>query len=161
MRIGIYPGSFDPITLGHLDIVKRARNICDKLIIAAAINISKKPLFNIEERLEMIRKSCSNMDNIEITTFNGLLADYCKEKNVNFIVRGLRSGIDFDNEYAVALINRRLAPEAETIFFLSDSELSCVSSSMVKEIASYGGDITTFVPQFVKQKLSEKFSNQN
>ncbi|MBN2041161.1 MAG: pantetheine-phosphate adenylyltransferase [Spirochaetes bacterium] len=161
MRIGIYPGSFDPITLGHIDIIKRAGSICDKLIIAAAMNISKKPLFNIEERLEMIRESCNNLKNIEITTFNGLLADYCIKRNVNVIIRGLRPGLDFDNEYAVALINRRLAPEAETIFFPSDSELCFVSSSMVKEIASYGGDVTTFVPQFVKQKLSEKFSNLN
>ena len=94
MRIGIYPGSFDPLTLGHLDIIERARNICDKLIIAAAKNISKKPLFSIEERLEMIRQSCISINNIEIVTFNGLLADFCKERNVNFIAKGIRNRTD-------------------------------------------------------------------
>jgi pantetheine-phosphate adenylyltransferase len=159
MRIGIYPGSFDPLTFGHLDIIERARNICDKLIIAAARNISKKPLFSLEERLEMIRQSCTSMDNIEIVTFNGLLADYCKERNVNFIAKGIRNRMDIDYEYAVSLMNRKLAPETETIFLLSRTEHSFISSSMVKEVASYGGDITSVVPQFVKQKLTEKFSN--
>ncbi len=158
MRIGIYPGSFDPLTLGHIDIAERARNICDKLFIAAAKNISKKPLFSIEERLEMIRECCLDMANIEIVTFEGLLADFCINRNVNFIARGIRSGTDFDTEYAVALLNKKLAPETETIFFPSGSEYSFVSSSMVKEVASYGGDLTTLVPQFVHQKLTEKFS---
>jgi pantetheine-phosphate adenylyltransferase len=159
MRIGIYPGSFDPLTLGHLDIIERARNICDKLIIAAARNISKKHLFSLEERLEMIKQSCTSMDNIEIVTFNGLLADYCKERKVNFIAKGIRNRMDIDYEYAVSLMNRKLAPETETIFLLSRSEHSFISSSMVKEVASYGGDITSVVPQFVKQKLTEKFSS--
>ena len=158
MRIGIYPGSFDPLTFGHIDIVERAKNICDELIIAAAINISKKPLFNIEERLEMIRQSCKYLNNIEITTFNGLLADFCIEKNINFIAKGLRSGKDFEKEYAEALINRKLAPNIETIFFISGSEFSYISSSMVKELASYGSDVTSLVPQFVNQKLIQKFS---
>ena len=159
MRIGIYPGSFDPLTFGHLDIIERARNICDKLIIAAARNISKKPLFSLEERLEMIRQSCTSMNNIEIVTFNGLLADFCKEKKASFIAKGIRNRMDIDYEYAVSIMNRRLAPETETIFLLSRSEHSFISSSMVKEVASYGGDITSVVPQFVKQKLIEKFSN--
>ncbi|MFH0976435.1 MAG: pantetheine-phosphate adenylyltransferase [Spirochaetota bacterium] len=159
MRIGIYPGSFDPLTLGHLDIIERARNICDKLIIAAAKNISKKPLFSIEERIEMIKQSCSSMDNIEIVTFNGLLANFCKEKKIDFIAKGIRNRTDIDYEYAVSQINRKLAPETETIFLLSRCEHSFISSSMVKEVASYGGDVTTIVPQFVKQKLIEKFSS--
>ncbi len=159
MRIGIYPGSFDPLTLGHLDIIERARNICDKLIIATARNISKKPLFSLEERLEMIKQSCTSMDNIEIVTFNGLLADYCKERKVNFIAKGIRNRMDIDYEYAVSVINRKLAPETETIFLLSRSEHSFISSSMVKEVASYGGDVSSVVPQFVKQKLIEKFSS--
>jgi pantetheine-phosphate adenylyltransferase len=159
MRIGIYPGSFDPLTFGHLDIIERARNICDKLIIAAARNISKKPLFTLEERLEMIKQSCASMDNIEIVSFKGLLADYCKERKVNFIAKGIRNRMDIDYEYAVSLMNRRLAPETETILLLSRSEHSFISSSMVKEVASYGGDISSVVPQFVKQKLIEKFSS--
>jgi pantetheine-phosphate adenylyltransferase len=159
MRIGIYPGSFDPLTLGHLDIIERARNICDKLIIAAARNISKKPLFSLEERLEMIKQSCISMNNIEIVTFNGLLADFCKERKVNFIAKGIRNRMDIDYEYAVSIMNRKLAPETETIFLLSRSEHSFISSSMVKEVASYGGDVTSVVPQFVNQQLIEKFSS--
>ncbi len=147
------------MTFGHLDIIERARNICDKLIIAAARNISKKPLFSLEERLEMIRQSCTSMNNIEIVTFNGLLADFCKEKKVSFIAKGIRNRMDIDYEYAVSIMNRRLAPETETIFLLSRTEHSFISSSMVKEIASYGGDVTSVVPQFVQQKLIEKFSN--
>jgi pantetheine-phosphate adenylyltransferase len=159
MRIGIYPGSFDPLTFGHIDIVERARNICDTLIIAAAINILKKPLFSIEERLEMIKESCSYMDNIEIATFQGLLADFCMEQNVNFIVKGLRSVTDFDKEYIEASVNRRLVPDVDTVFFLSSSEYSFLSSSVVKAVASCGGDVTSLVPQFVSQKLIEKFPN--
>jgi pantetheine-phosphate adenylyltransferase len=158
MRIGIYPGSFDPLTFGHFDIIERARNICDKLIIAAARNISKKPLFSIEERLEMISKCCVSMDNVEIVTFDGLLADYCKKRKVAFIAKGIRSRMDLDYEYAVALINGRLAPEIETVFLLSRSEHSFISSSMVREVASYKGDVSSLVPQFVNQKLIEKFS---
>jgi pantetheine-phosphate adenylyltransferase len=161
MRIGIYPGSFDPLTLGHLDIIERARNICDKLIIAAARNIQKKPLFTIEERLEMIRQCCTSMNNIEIVTFDGLLADFCVKNNVSIIAKGVRTKMDLDYEYAVAVMNRKLAPETETVFLLSRSEHTFISSSLVKEVASYGGDVTTVVPQFVNQKLIEKFSNKN
>ncbi len=159
MRIGIYPGSFDPLTFGHLDIIERARNICDKLIIAAAQNISKKPLFSTEEKLEMIRECCASMDNVEIIAFDGLLADYCIQRKVSFIAKGVRSRMDLDYEYAVALINRRLAPDIETIFLLSRSEHSFISSSMVREVASYGGDVSSLVPQFVNQKLIKKFSS--
>jgi len=159
MRIGIYPGSFDPLTFGHLDIIERTGNICDKLIIAAIRNIAKKPLFSIEERLEMIRTCCASMKNIEIVTFDGLLADFCKERDVNFIVKGIRNSMDIDTEYAIALMNRRLAPKTETILLLAGSEHSFISSSMVKEVASYGGDVTSAVPQFVNQKLIQKFSN--
>ena len=159
MRIGIYPGSFDPLTLGHLDIIERARNICDKLIIAAAKNISKKPLFSIEERLEMIRQSCISLDNIEIVAIDGLLADFCRERKANFIVKGIRNRTDLDYEYAISIINKNLAPEIETIFLLSRTDRSFISSSMAKEVASLGGDVTSVVPQFVKQKLIEKFSN--
>ena len=159
MRIGIYPGSFDPLTFGHLDIIERARNICDKLIIAVGQNILKKSLFSVEERMEMIKNCCSSINNIEIVAFSGLLADFCKEKNVNFIVKGIRNRMDIDYEYAVALMNRKLAPETETIFILSRSENSFISSSMVKEVASYGGDVSSVVPQFVNQKLTQKFSS--
>lgn len=159
MRIGIYPGSFDPLTNGHLDVFQRSRKICDKLIIAAALNISKDPLFTVEERLDMLKKCCLTGDGtVEIATFDGLLADYCIKNNINIIIRGIRAIVDYEYEYAVALMNKRLAPEIETIFLMADSEYSFVSSRIVKEVAFYGGEISTLVPQFVYQKLTEKYS---
>ena len=159
MIIGIYPGSFDPLTNGHLDILERSRKMCDKLIIAVARNISKKPLFTIEERLDIIDKSYNCDDGVEIVTFDGLLVEYCKNNNVTFIVRGVRAIIDFEYEHAVALMNRQLAPNIETIFLMAKSEYSFLSSSMIKEVALYGGNVTSLVPQFVNQKLIEKFSS--
>lgn len=159
MRIGIYPGSFDPLTNGHLDIFERSQKICDKLIITAARNIQKNPLFSIEERLEIIKKCCESDEcEIEITTFDGLLVDFCREKGVDFIIRGIRALNDYEYEYAIALMNRRLAPAIETIFLMARSEYSFISSNMVKEVASYGGDVSTLVPPFVNQKITEKFS---
>ena len=159
MRIGIYPGSFDPLTNGHLDIFERSKKICDKLIITAARNIQKNALFSIDERLDILRKCCNGDDcSIEITTFDGLLVDFCKKNGVNFIVRGIRAINDYEYEYAIALMNRRLAPEIDTIFLMARSEHSFISSNMVKEVASYGGDISTLVPPFVNQKITEKFS---
>jgi len=156
MRIGIYAGSFDPLTNGHLDIFERANVICDKVIIAVAKNITKKTLFNIEERVEMIKECCGSVGNSEVTSFNGLLIDYCREKGVSVIIRGIRAIIDFDYEYAIALLNRRLLPEVETIFLVANSEYSFISSSMVKEVAGYGGDVSTLVPQFVNDTLAKK-----
>ncbi|MCU0820872.1 MAG: pantetheine-phosphate adenylyltransferase [Spirochaetes bacterium] len=159
MRIGIYPGSFDPLTNGHLDIFERSKKICDKLIITAARNIHKNALFSIEERLAILRECCKGDDcSIEITTFDGLLVDFCKQNGVNFIVRGIRAINDYEYEYAIALMNRRLAPDIETIFLMARSEYSFISSNMVKEVASYGGDISTLVPPFVNQKITKKFS---
>ncbi len=161
MRIGIYPGSFDPLTNGHLDIFERSKKICDKLIITAARNIQKKSLFTLEERLEIIEECCSGYDcNVEIATFDGLLVDFCKEEGVSLIIKGIRAINDYEYEYAIALMNRRLAPEIETIFLMARSEYSFISSSMVKEVASYGGDISTLVPPFVDNKLTEKFSKK-
>lgn len=160
MRIGIYPGSFDPLTNGHLDIFDRSRNICDKLIIAVARNISKKPLFTIEERIEIIRECCPSDDkNVEIVAFDGLLVDFCKKNDVNFIIRGIRAIIDFEYEYAVALMNKQLAPTIDTIFLTARSEYTFISSTMIKEVAYFGGDISSLVPQFVNQKLIRKYSS--
>ncbi|GAB4220373.1 MAG: pantetheine-phosphate adenylyltransferase [Spirochaetes bacterium] len=160
MQIGIYPGSFDPLTCGHLDIIKRATQLFDKLIVAIARNSEKFPLFAVEERLAMLQECCRDISKVEITSFDGLLAEYCKKNNINFIVRGLRAIVDFEYEYAIALMNKELAPSVETIFLMSKSEFSFVSSKMVKEVASYGGDISRLVPQFVSSKLKEKFQSQ-
>jgi pantetheine-phosphate adenylyltransferase len=158
MRIGIYPGSFDPLTNGHLDIIERSKQICDKLIIAVARNSAKVSLFDIEERLEILHECCSCYgDQIEIATFQGLLVDFCTERNIAFIIRGLRAIVDFEYEYAIALMNRKLAPDIETIFLIGRAEYAFLSSNIVKEVASYGGNISTLVPQFVQDRLSEKF----
>lgn len=161
MRIGIYPGSFDPLTNGHLDIAERAKSLCDRLIIAVAVNSAKHPLFSVKERLEFLHECCvCGSNSIEITSFEGLLVDYCREKGVTFIIRGLRAIVDFEYEFAIALLNKKLAPEIETIFLMSQSENSFISSNMVKEVASYGGDVTSLVPQFIHKKLREKYSSR-
>lgn len=160
MQIGIYPGSFDPLTCGHLDIIKRATQLFDKLIVAIARNSEKSPLFSVEERLAMLEECCKDISKVEITSFDGLLAEYCRKNNISFIVRGLRAIVDFEYEYAIALMNKELAPSVETIFLMSKSEFSFVSSKMVKEVASYGGDISRLVPPFVNSKLKEKFQSK-
>ncbi len=133
--------------------------MCDRLIIAIAKNSAKHPLFSVEERVEMLRKCCAcENDQVEITYFEGLLVDFCRKKGVSFIIRGLRAIVDFEYEYAIALLNKTLAPEIETMFLLSKSEYSFISSNMVKEVASYGGDVTSLVPQFVHKKLREKYN---
>ena len=159
MRKGIFPGSFDPLTYGHLDIIERSIKLCDKLLIAIAINSSKSALFTIDERIDIIKNCCNTeYENIEIVTFNGLLADYCKENNISFIVRGLRSFTDFEYESSISVVNRKLAPEVETIFLMANGEKSYISSNIVKEIASYNGDISSLVPSFVEKKITKKSS---
>ncbi len=159
MRIGIYPGSFDPLTNGHLDITERAKKLCDKLIVAIARNSAKNALFSVAERLEFLKKCCSCGDDTEVVAFEGLLVDFCRRMGVTLIVRGLRAIVDFEYEYAIALMNKKLAPDIETVFLMSKSEYSFISSNIVKEVASYGGDITSLVPQFVHKKLQEKYSS--
>ena len=160
MRIGIYPGSFDPLTYGHLDIIKRSKNICDKLIIAIAKNSEKHSLFSIKERMEMMEYCCKDeSDFIEIVSFNGLVVDYCRERNVSLIIRGLRSVSDFEYENPIAAVNRKLAPEIDTVFMISREETTLISSRLVKEVASYHGDTSALVPQFVSDRIQQKFSN--
>jgi len=159
MRIGIYPGSFDPLTYGHIDIIERSKELCDKLIIAIAINSAKKPLFSVEERIEIINNCCMIKNNVEVVSFNSLLADYCKDNNVSFIIRGLRSTTDFEYEYTIAAANRKLAPEIETIFLVTKGENFFISSNIVKEIASYNGDVSALVPPFVEDKIHRKISS--
>lgn len=159
MQIGIYPGSFDPLTCGHLDIIKRSAQIFDLLVVAVACNSEKLPLFTVDERLAMLTECCKDITKVKITSFDGLLAEYCKKNNINIIVRGLRAIVDFEYEYAIALINKEIAPDVDTIFLMSKSEFSFISSKIVKEVASYGSDISRLVPHIVNQRLKEKFQS--
>ena len=156
MKIGIYAGSFDPITLGHLDIIKRASRITKKLIIAVLNNNAKKPAFSVEERLELIRKVTKDIPNVEVMSFSGLTVDFARGQNANVLIRGLRAVTDFEYELQIAQLNHKLNPDLDTIFLTTSVEYSYLSSSIVKEIASYGGDITQFVPQEVVEDVYNK-----
>ena len=156
-RVAVYPGSFDPITNGHVDIVERGLKLFDKIIVAILHNSSKEFLFPVEERMEMIEISFKNIPNIEVDTFDGLLVDYAKKKNANTILRGMRAVSDFEYEFQLALMNRRLAREIQTVFLMTGLRWIFTSSSIIKEAARYGGDIGSMVPPVVSRKLKEKF----
>jgi pantetheine-phosphate adenylyltransferase len=158
LHIAVYPGSFDPLTNGHLDIIHRARNIFDKLIIAVAINSKKQSLFSIEERQYLIKEVVGDLDRIEITSFTGLTIDFCEKHNAKAIIRGLRAVTDFDYESAISLMNKKLAPEIETVFLVASAENSFISSSIVKEVAArHGREVPNHVPQVVNTALINKF----
>lgn len=146
MRIAIYPGSFDPVTLGHLDIIKRASAVFDKLIVAVMHNQNKVPMFDTEERMELLRRTINNLPNVEITSFGGLLADYARQQDACAIIKGLRAVSDFEYEFQMALANRKLNPELDTVFLMTSAEYMYLSSSVVKDIAVHGGNIAGFVP---------------
>ena len=145
MKIAICPGSFDPITLGHLDIIRRAALLFDRLIVAVLVNPGKNPSFTAEERLDMIRRVVENIPNVEAECFDGLLADYARLKGAHTIVKGLRAVTDFEYEFQMALINRKLNPDTDTVFLTTSSQYMYLSSSMVKSIACFGGDIADYV----------------
>lgn len=157
MKIGVYPGSFDPITNGHIDILKRSLRLFDKVIIAVAPNPKKAPFFDIKERVAMIHESTRHIPHVEVEIFEGLLAEYMKRKKAHAIIRGLRVISDFEHEFMMALMNRKLDSEVETVFLMPSEEYSYVSSSAVKEVASYGGEVKDLVPSAVAQRLREKF----
>ncbi len=152
-EIVIYPGSFDPITLGHLDIIRRAAEIFDKLIVVVMVNPAKQCAFSPEERVELIKKCTSDLNNIEVDFSEGLLADYAKEKGACAIVKGLRALSDFEYEFQMALTNSKLNPEVETLFLTTKAENMYLSSSMVRQIASMGGDISDFVPDIIHKQI--------
>lgn len=151
----IYPGSFDPITYGHLDLIKRAACIFDEVVVAIAHNSRKKLLFTIDERLEMIRQATKGIKGVKIETFDGLVTDYARKKGINVLVRGLRMISDFEYELQMALTNRRLAEEIETVFLMPSEGYSFLSSTLIKEAASLGADVSSFVPPFVVKKLKQ------
>ncbi|HOQ07330.1 MAG TPA: pantetheine-phosphate adenylyltransferase [Clostridiales bacterium] len=154
----VYPGSFDPVTNGHLDIIERAACICDKLIVAVGNNESKRPAFTVEERVEMIRESIGERENIEVTSFTGLLADFAKKVGARAVIKGLRAMSDFEYEFQMALLNKKLAPELETLFMMTSVQYSFLSSSAVKEIARNGGCIDGLVPDCIKDRIEGKLT---
>lgn len=158
MKKAVYPGTFDPITNGHIDVIKRALKIFDGLIICVMINPNKKSLFSIEERMNMVRASVKDIDSrIEVSHFEGLLVDYVKKVGIFSVVRGLRALSDFEYEFQMALANRKLLPRMETVFLMTSEKYMYVTSSAVKEIAMFGGDVSCFVPQPVSKRLKEMY----
>jgi pantetheine-phosphate adenylyltransferase len=158
INIGVYPGTFDPFTFGHLDIIKRAQKIFDKIIIAVSTHFMKNPLFGIEERVEIIKVIIKDFQNIEADTFNGLLVDYIKKRRADIIIRGLRVFSDFEYEFQMALMNKQLNSKIETIFLMPNEKFINVSSTLVKEIAAMHGNINKFVPQIVIDRMKQKTS---
>lgn len=156
MKKAIYPGSFDPVTVGHLDIIKRASKLVDELIVVVLINESKTPFFSLEERVLMLEDELKELDNVKVTCYKGLLVDFAKKENVNAIIRGLRGNVDFQYEIIMAQTNKALSESIETIFLITDSKYSYISSSTVKEVAAFGGDISKFVPKSVENKILKK-----
>ena len=156
-RVAICPGSFDPITNGHIDIVKRSLRIFDEVIVAVAVNLKKNPLFDINKRVQLIKESLKGLENVRIESFKGLLVDYVRQKKGVAIVRGLRAVSDFEYEMQMALMNRRLDHEVETVFMMPSEEYSFLSSTMIKEIASFGGSVKGLVPEPVEEALREVF----
>ena len=155
-RIAVYPGSFDPITKGHEDLIHRSLEFVDQLIVAVAVNVAKQPLFSLEERVALIRQTVS--DRVEVQSFDGLLAEFAKKVKASVIVRGLRAVSDFEYEFQMALMNRNLAPAIETVFLVPAFDLTYLSSSLVREVARFGGDVSQLVHPKVQQALKRKFS---
>ena len=160
MIVVVYPGSFDPVTNGHLDIIERTTKIVDKLIVAVAVNAKKSTLFSTQERTEMIKEATKNIEKVEVKSFSGLLTDFVRKNKANIIIRGMRAISDFEYESQLALMNKRLAPEIETIFMVTCSKYSYLNSSIVKEIANLNGNISQWVPKIVEKKLNTLFLNK-
>ncbi len=160
MRKAVYPGSFDPVTNGHLEIIRRAAKLFDKLIVLVSVNTSKKTSFSPEERATLLRKVCYDIPNVEVDTFDGLIVDYFAEHDCDIIVKGLRAMSDFEYEFQMAHTNKHLYEKAETVFLCADSESTYLSSSMVKQIASFGGDISAFVPAAIVEDIQKRLNDK-
>jgi len=159
LKTAVYPGSFDPATNGHIDIIKRSGALFDKVIVAVLINPNKSPLFSVEERVDILRRTCGDIKNVEIDSFSGLLIDYCKSKNANVIVKGLRAVSDFEYELQMAHMNKKLNQEIETVFIMTSSRYSYLSSSLVKEVAQFGGCIRGLVPEIIEKEIYERLNS--
>ena len=161
MKRAIYPGSFDPVTFGHIDIIERSAKMVDELVVAILNNSAKNPLFSIKERVSMLEEITGHIPNIRITSFNGLLIDYAREADASIIVRGLRAVTDFEYELQIAQTNRIVNSQIDTIFLTTSLEYAYLSSTIVKEVASYGGDISHFVPEQLVEKIYHKYNYKN
>ena len=159
-NIAVYPGSFDPLTNGHIDLVERGLKLFDKVVIVALNNRSKKPLFSVEERLDMIRNCFKGVDSVEVDAFDGLVVDYARKRNAKAILRGMRAVSDFENEFQMAMFNRRLNRDVQTVFLMTGMRWIFTSSSGIKEVASFGGDVSGMVPPSIEKKLKEKFHQE-
>lgn len=159
-KIAVYPGSFDPVTSGHLDIIKRSAKVFDKLYVSVLVNSSKTPCFSVEERMDMIKKLTADYDNVYVDSFSGLLVDYLKQKNAGIVIKGLRAVTDFEYEFQMALINHKLSKETETMFMVASSKYSYLSSSIVKEVARHGGNLKDLVPDVLIDEISEKLKSR-
>ena len=156
MKKAVYPGSFDPITNGHLDIIERGAKIFDKLIVGVLINVDKKGLFTIDERVELIKKTTQQFKNVEVVSFHGLLVDFVKEHNASVILKGLRAFSDFEYEFQMALMNTKLDPSTETLFMMTSSQYSYLSSSAVKQVSRFNGNLDGLVPKVVEEAIKKK-----
>lgn len=158
--LAIYPGTFDPLTLGHVDLIKRAARLFGRIIIAVSAKPRKATLFTADERLAMARRLCAQINKVEAEIFDGLLVDYVRKKGADVIIRGLRAFSDFEYEFQMALTNRQIAPDIETLFMMTKESYSFLSSSMVREVAAVGGDTSKFVPDFVQKELRKRIAIQ-
>lgn len=160
MGICIYSGTFDPVTNGHMDIICRGAALFDRLIIGVAMDNYKKNLFSADERMEILKEVTTSMENVEVEAFSGLLMDFCREKNADTVIRGLRAVSDFEYEMQMALMNKQLNPKVETVFLMTGQQHSFISSSIIKDVASLGGSITGLVPPSVEKRIVEKYSGK-
>ncbi len=159
-KIAIYPGTFDPITLGHIDLIERSSELFNKVIVTIAVNPKKKPLFDVDERMEMIEDAIAPFDNVTVAKFDGLIVDFAKDVGAKVIIRGLRAITDFEYEFQMALMNRQLADDITTVFLMPHEKYTYLNSTIIKNVANFGGDIEKFVTKFVQKKLIEKLAQK-